>query len=137
MQEANELPSRIKGVATRVVIVRTKTAHVLAIATASKCQLLYIVVSPLSCLFIKPTYNFLYLSTSLLFLSLEIISFAVAVMAVIIKDFASIAIRVAPLLFRMIFGMVEAGQSVRRTRTVMVIWSALTSVVIRWMLLPL
>jgi len=53
MQEANELPSRIKGVATRVEIVRTKTAHVLAIATASKCHLLYIVVSPLSCLFLS------------------------------------------------------------------------------------
>jgi len=31
--------------------------------------------------------------------------------------------------------MVEAGQSVRKTGTAMVIWSALISVVSRWMLL--
>jgi len=63
------------------------------------------------------------------------ISFAVAVMAVIFKDFASIVVGVAPL--RMMFEMVEGEAIARRTRTVMVIWSALTSVVIRWMLLPL
>ena len=90
--------------------------------------------------FIKPTYISLYLPLSIHFPTLPFLKVMVSVavaptlMAVIIKEFAGVLTRVAPL--RMMFEMVEVEARVRRTRTAMVIWSALISVVIRWMLLP-
>ena len=74
------------------------------------------------------------MSTSLSYFLEVMVSFVVAPtsMATITPEFAV----TAALLFRMIFEMVEVEARVRRTRTAMVIWSALISVVIRWMLLP-
>ena len=93
-------------------------------------------ITPSSFLFIVLTYNsvILSMSTSLSYFLEVMVRFVVAPtsMATITPEFAV----TAALLFRMIFEMVEAGQSVRKTGTAMVIWSALISVVSRWMLLP-